>query len=656
MRRWVLSLIAAVGIVFATAVPAAAESPVTLGAGYVADEAGVLSAAQTDAAEDRLERFRAQTGLDLWVVFVDEFTSPADAEGWANETAERNGLGPTQYLLAVAVEGRMFYLSGDSAGPLSGDQLGAVEQRIQPFLRDGDWAGAIGAAADGIAAAAGGATGGEPATGGSTGSAPQGSGGGAGTVVAVVAIVAIIGVVIFFIVRSRRSRAQGSTDPKAEPLASLATRSGQALVQADDAVRTAKEELDFASAQFGDEATAQLQGALTAAQQDLDRAFTLRQQLDDDTPDTPEQQRAWHEQILQLCAGVQERLATHIAAFDELRRLEQDAPAALERLVAARARTAESEDAARAALQRLTGSFAAAAVAPVADNPAQAAERLTYADARIGEARAGLAAGDTGTAAVAIRAGEQAVAQAAQLLAAVEAHGGRLAEATAQLPALRAEVERDMAAAAALPDPDGAVTRAVDAARRALASDAGGDPLLALQTLQDADTELDARIGQARDAAERAARAKAVLSATLTQADAEAATAADFIASRRGAVGATARTRLAESQGALAQARALAASDPEQALAQAQRADQLARQALQSAQRDVGSFSSAPRGGPDMGAVLGGIVLGSALSRGSSRPSYRPGPSVRSSGTRSRSGGGGFGGGGSRSRRGGGRF
>jgi hypothetical protein len=47
-----------------------------------------------------------------------------------------------QYLLAVSTDGRQFYLSGDSAGPVSENQLGAIEQqRIQPALANGDWAG-----------------------------------------------------------------------------------------------------------------------------------------------------------------------------------------------------------------------------------------------------------------------------------------------------------------------------------------------------------------------------------------------------------------------------------------------------------------------------------------------------------------------------------
>ncbi|MGC8169873.1 TPM domain-containing protein, partial [Salmonella enterica] len=65
-------------------------------------------------------------------------------------------LGPHQYLLAVSVQGRAYYLSGNvDAGALTADQLTAIEQeRVQPALSAGDYAGAAEAAATGITAAA----------------------------------------------------------------------------------------------------------------------------------------------------------------------------------------------------------------------------------------------------------------------------------------------------------------------------------------------------------------------------------------------------------------------------------------------------------------------------------------------------------------------
>ena len=104
--RWVLALTVTLTALLAGSVSAAsATDPVTLGSSHVVDDAGVLSAAETQDAENRLTQLSDETDVDLWVVFVDDFTNPSDAGDWAQQTATANGLGPNQYLLAVAVAG-----------------------------------------------------------------------------------------------------------------------------------------------------------------------------------------------------------------------------------------------------------------------------------------------------------------------------------------------------------------------------------------------------------------------------------------------------------------------------------------------------------------------------------------------------------------------
>jgi uncharacterized membrane protein YgcG len=160
--RWAAALVSA-AVLAATAVGGAAATatpPVALGTGYVLDDADVLSEGEEAEAQQRLEQLKADSGLDLWVAYVDRFTDPEGAAEWANQTAEDNGLGITQYLLAVAVDGRQYYLSGSSAGPLSEEQLSTIEtQRIQPALQRDDWLGAVDAAADGMTDAADGGSG-----------------------------------------------------------------------------------------------------------------------------------------------------------------------------------------------------------------------------------------------------------------------------------------------------------------------------------------------------------------------------------------------------------------------------------------------------------------------------------------------------------------
>jgi uncharacterized membrane protein YgcG len=668
--RWALALTTALTIAFAGAAGAAsATDPVDLGQGFVLDEAGVLSGGDEAQAQQRLEQLKADSGLDLWVVYVDEFTNPTSSEEWANTTAEQNGLGPTQYLLAVATEGRQFYLSGDSAGPVSQDDLAAIEQQlIQPALAADDWLGAIDAAATGLDDAADGGLGGA----GGAGGFPVG-------LIAVLVIAAIAIVVIVLVVRNRRRKVGAPSGPGAPPveqidLKELERRAASALVQTDDAVKTSDQELGFARAQFGDAATVEFQQALQIARENLNRAFTLKQQLDDATPDSEAQARSWNAEIIRLCEEANAGLDDKAADFDELRRLEQNAPESLARVQEQRAQAAAAVDAADERLRALGATYAPEALVTVADNPAQARQRIAFADEQIAAAEAALGAGKGGEAAVSIRAAEEAVGQAVLLEDAIEKLGKDFAEGERSAAALITELEGDIAAASALPDADGRVAsvvaasrQQVDAARTNLAGTARR-PLAALQSLEAADSQIDGVISGVRDAAAKAQRAQQLIGQQIMQAQAQVSAAEDYVVARRGAIGAEARTRLAEAGAALVQAQQLQSANPEQALQYAQRANQLAAQAIQYAQHDVSAFQGGgmggmlgggggDSGGGMMGAILGGFVINSLLGGGGGGGSSGGLGGMLGGGSRGgRMSPGSFGGGGTRGRRGGGRF
>src|SRR3954470_3111495 len=136
-RRAVISAIIAAIVVFigtglGMAGPAYAEGPVTFGNGRVVDQAGVLGdkAADVDEATRTLQK---EHGIRLFVAYVDTFTSPTAAKSWADATAEQNGLTSNDYLLAVAVQSRTYYLSADAAGPVSSQALANIRtQQIEP--------------------------------------------------------------------------------------------------------------------------------------------------------------------------------------------------------------------------------------------------------------------------------------------------------------------------------------------------------------------------------------------------------------------------------------------------------------------------------------------------------------------------------------------
>lgn len=645
------SLAVAIGSV-TLAAPASATEPVTLGESRVWDQVDVLTDAQEASLDARLERLTDDTGLDLWVVYVDRFTDPTGAQQWAEDTANLNNLGPDQYLLAIATEGRAYYLSSDSSGPVSDDRITAIEQdRVLPALRQDDWAGAGVAAADGLEDAR--------------------SGGGGGLIwVVLLVVAAIAGLVVWAVVRGRRAAAGTNAGTRRVPLEELERQAGAALVRTDDAITTSAQELGFATAEFGSAATAEFEQAIATARTSLERAFSLQQQMDDETPDSPDQRRAWYEEILSLCRSAEETLTEKAEAFDALRDLAKNAPEALARVQQRRAEAGARLDGIDARLSELRAAYRAEALAAVADNPVQARDRLSFADARLSEAQTELAAGDGAGAAVGIRAAEQAVDQATRLQDAVEKLAADLSAAEQEGAALVTELDADLAAAAATPDPESRLAPVIastrqnlDAAREKLTGQAR-DPLSAVDLLEKANTAIDGALGQVRDAQQRADRARSVLSQTLLQAKAQVSAAEDFISARRGAVGATARTRLAEAGAALVQATQLQQIDPERALDLAHRSTALAGEAMQRAQGDVGSFAGGGNtgGGGDFGGMLGGIILGSLLGGGGGSRRSSGGFGGGFGGSSSRRSGG-FGGGsigrssgGSRSRRGGGRF
>ncbi len=631
-------------LLFGAAIPAAATPPVSLGSSRVLDDAGVLSSSEEREIVARSEALSESSRLDLWVVYVDRFTDPSDPSEWGTETARLNGLGLNQYVLVVSTEGRTFYLAGQSGGPVSDEQLARIEQdRIGPALGNDGWvAGAI-AAADGLAAAHGG-----------------GGGVNLGVVLFVLLLAAVLGVLVWLFVRARR-RAAGGSAP-AVPIEELARRAASALVQTDDAVKTSEQELGFARAQFGDEAAAEFEAAIAQAKADLDDAFSLQQKLDDDIPDTDDEMRAWTTRIIELCTHANAELDAKAEAFDELRKLEQNAPEALTRVQELRTEIAARVPDTTATLTALRQEYAADALATIADNPEQVTQRLAFADEQVARAEAAIGAGKGGEAAVSIRAAEEAIGQARALEDAVVRMQDDLRAAESQAAALLAEIDGDLAAAAALPDVDGRVTGVVTATRQQTAAaqplltGAERDPLGALELLERANAQIDALLAGIRDEQERQRRAAQQLEQLLTHAQAQVSAAEDFITSRRGAVGATARTRLAEAGASIVHARQLAATDPATALSAAQRANELAAQAIRQAQNDVGAFGSGSGngGGNVMGAVLGGILLNSMLGGGGGRRGA--GPAMRSGGRGGGFSSGSFGGGATRTRRGGGRF
>jgi TPM domain len=710
-------LTALVAAVAAVLVPAAAlaDPPERL-ATQVTDRAGALGAGR-ESADAALSRLRQDTGIQLFIVFVDSFDG-ASARRWTDETARLSDLGDDDALLAVATGDRAYaYSLPDDSRISDGERAAVARNDIEPALTRGDWSGAVVAAADGYRDAA-------------TGSNQSLSW------VFVLLAVIIAGALIWVFVRRRLkpahtlpSAASTSAEPAGPTTEELTVQANALLIELDDDLRASERELDLATAQYGTDATRQFRAALDAARENVAEAFRLRMTLDDvPAPDETTRRRSLSA-IITNCTSADQRLDAESEDFDRLRDLEGRAAQVADEVDGRRVALEADLPATAAALQDLLSRYAGTTVTAVSANVDLARERLSFAMSAVAQARAALAeanavspesastdaldpdrpgaraggaaspgvdppegastakvpGGDRAEAALAVRAAEQALDQAEQLVAAVHRAGTDLAAAHHSADALIAEVEAEIAAgqtAMASPDagttagtggvlpgggtmPPGLAAAVVDGEQalieaRTQLAEARPDPVAAVARLQAADSALDQALADARDAADRSARARSVLAQALPVARAEMAAASDFITTRRGAVDTGARASLSEAQRHLALAESLAIIDPATAVIEARQAQQFAANASQLAHADVQSwggngqnwngsgYGRAGAGGFDAGAfagaVLGGILAGGGRSHGG----------WSSGGSTGGWAGGGFGGSASRGRRTGG--
>lgn len=714
-RRTLPVLLALLTVLLVPA-PALADPPDRLPT-QVTDRAGALGGdrARVDAA---LARLRAEAGVQLFVVFVESFDG-VPAQQWTDETARLSDLGDRDALLAVATTDRAYAYSFAGADTrLTDNELAAVAaEDIEPALSRSDWAGAVVAGADGYRAAATGAR--------------TGAGVGSGGLSAVLCLLPVLlgGALLWVALRRRRRAAVPSAAPgapagaPAEPagptVEELTAQANALLIELDDDLRASERELQMATAQYGAEATRRFRDALEASRQDVAEAFRLRMTLDEEpAPDEATRHHTLSE-IVERCRAADARLDAESEDFDRLRDLEGRAAEVAEEIDRRRTTLAADLPRAEAALRDLDARYSGPPVTAVAGNIDQARERLAFAEAAVGRARAALAGTDSaGTdssaggaspaasaaaagatpaephggpastgdvalggsraeAALAVRAAEQAVDQAEQLISAIHQAATDLATARKAADALVMEVEAEVAAGRAAqagggpvpPALPGAVAGAEQVLAQVRAELAGPkpDPIGASARLQAADSALDEALAEARDTAERAARARSLLAQALPVARAEVAAASDFISTRRGAVDTGARTSLSEAHRHLALAESLAAADPVRAVSEAQQAQQLAATAAEYARADVqnwggygGGYGGGGYGhvggfdaGSFAGAVLGGIIAGGGGGYGG----RSRGGGFGGGGFGGGFSGGGFGGSASRSRRtGGGRF
>jgi hypothetical protein len=608
------------------AAPAGAQPPLRL-SGYVTDNAGVLSDSGRAAVRSAVDKLYADRHIRLWVVYVDNF-SGLSAENWAKRTYSTSDLGGYDSLLAVSSTGRAYaFLVPSTVRSVSQSQVDDLRRtQIEPALRAGNWSGAAVAAANGL------------------NRPPDYSG---RILLLVVLGVLVIAVVLFWVLmryRARRRRAAAlaaarRVDPTDEdalaavPLQALGDLSRAMVVEVDNALRTSANELALAIDEFGKERTEPFTDAVNNAKAALTQALTVRQQLEDATPETSAQRRELLTRVIVSAARADRELDSQTEAFEQLRDLVINAPSRLDGLtqqyVELTGRIAPAE-------QRMAGlhnEFDDAALTSISGNVAGAKERLAFADRNISVARAVATHAESGkqTGLVdAFHAAESALGQALSLLDAVDTAASDIRHAIASLPSAMADIQASIQRASEqlkqTPKTKSRhvaeLTAARDAAARAVDNARGGgsaDPLGTFARLTKADADLNrllATLAKEQATAERLSRS---YEQAMFTAQSRVRAVSEYIDTRRGSIGPEARTRLAEAKRQLQVAQGKRTTNLTEAIAYANGASAWAAYAQSLANADVQSAERAYSrrgGGDDTGALIGGIIISDLLSGG----------------------------------------
>ena len=392
--------------------------------------------------------------------------------------------------------------------------------------------------------------------------------------------------------------------------AELAKRAGRALVAADERIRAAVDELGFAEAELGADATTQLGEALLAVRRHLRDAFRLNRLNHDAIPGSADEVRARYLRVVELCEWAEDVLDEQTSALAERMRRARRAPEIIAGVRAdtelLRARIPHASE----TIERLAARYAREALVHVEGNVAEADQLLGFAEHSVGVAERRRSAGQREQASVALDASVESVRRAATLLDSVENFEVEALRAESALAAVVEESRRDLAAA--LEEPRSPrVVDTIGELQAALAAlppaGVNTDPFAHLSRLRAARAALDAAITAARERATDLIPQFNHVHRAINDADRHLDVARDAIAGHPGWIGAEALARLAASEraridlghslgGSTATITVKDRDHREQLIAMAQRVAFLAGEALHLARRDIDASRRQERG------------------------------------------------------------
>lgn len=621
IRRF--SLIAVLtAILLALGLPALAASPMSI-SDSVTDPDGWLSSADRSSIESSTSR-AASSGKPVKVVVVANF-SGTDADSWCKQTVERSSLTNGTVVYVIAYSQRR-----DAAcsynGPSSSSLQSAVRASEAQLTPNPLTSSAV---ANGVNAFVNTLVSGTSSSGSSSTGSSYSSNAGATNddtgslfgmfVMFLLLVGGVIAVAIGVARSSRRNRlaAQQAAQVDAQSAARAAQEANRQLLSADEQVRTATDELNYARAQFGLSSTDEFARAIEAGKAAVSRGFSAQGQMNSAT--LPAEQLRLATAIMRDLGANMNPLSAIQASFATKRAEQASLP---ERIAEARERLAEELtdlERAKSELASISALYPAQMLASLQDNPEQASALLTSARTALDTAETS-ASTDRAHAASALDTALRALTMANHQTDAIFSAKSDLDAIRDRLVAAISSISSDITDVNEL-HTDPAVFNpmvadahaAIAEAQAALANT--GDPLAALEHLRMSEATLDAALEPLRTKEEAYAKAHAAAEAQISLAESAVSQAQRYVQGRRGAIDLELRSTLNNAESALSTAQRSLEDDPEAASTHAMNARALADSVMATPIQNFGGSWGQPTtgNGSYTGSSLGDFLLWSTL-------------------------------------------
>ena len=621
IRRF--SLIAVLtAILLALGLPALAASPMSI-SDSVTDPDSWLSSADRSSIESSTSR-AASSGKPVKVVVVANF-SGTDADSWCKQTVERSSLtnGTVVYVIAYSQrrDAACSY-NGPSSSSLQ-NAVRASEAQLTPNPLTSS------AVANGVNAFVNTLVSGTSSSGSSSTGSSYSSNAGATNddtgslfgmfVMFLLLVGGVIAVAIGVARSSRRNRlaAQQAAQVDAQSAARAAQEANRQLLSADEQVRTATDELNYARAQFGLSSTDEFARAIEAGKAAVSRGFSAQGQMNSAT--LPAEQLRLATAIMRDLGANMNPLSAIQASFATKRAEQASLP---ERIAEARERLAEELtdlERAKSELASISALYPAQMLASLQDNPEQASALLTSARTALDTAETS-ASTDRAHAAsaldTALRALTMANPQTDALFSAksdLDAIRDRLVAAISSISSDITDVNELHTDPAVFNPMVADAHAAIAEAQAALANT--GDPLAALEHLRMSEATLDAALEPLRTKEEAYEKARTAAEAQISLAESAVSQAQRYVQGRRGAIDLELRSTLNNAESALSTAQRSLEDDPEAASTHAMNARALADSVMATPIQNFGGSWGQPTtgNGSYTGSSLGDFLLWSTL-------------------------------------------